>query len=62
VFGRETSSIENIILLVIHPYKERSKQSLYMILMMILVRTVLKFESAFTNHVRLDLFVFLYHK
>jgi hypothetical protein len=40
VFGRETGSIRNVILLSFHPYKERPKHSPYVISVMILVRIV----------------------
>jgi hypothetical protein len=40
LFGRDTRSIGKVILLSFHPYKERPKRSPYMILVMILVRTV----------------------
>jgi hypothetical protein len=39
VLGCETISIGNVILLDFHPYKERPKQSLYVISVMILVQT-----------------------
>jgi hypothetical protein len=39
VFGCETSSIEKVIILDFHLYKERPKGSPYVILMIILVQT-----------------------
>jgi hypothetical protein len=55
-------SIRKFILLTFHPYKERPKQSLYVMSVIILVWIVLKSESALSNLIRIGLFVSLYQK
>jgi hypothetical protein len=49
MFGREISSIVNVILLAFHTYKERLKQGPYMISEMILVQTVLGIQISLSK-------------